>query len=91
MGFNLLLFLVIGVGYTCMYMSIRYTMASAGGVERKKHIIIARKMMIIVLTDFICWVPIIGMGGYTVLYHTGNFVMLVSYHMHGCVYIFICY
>ena len=60
--FNLVGFLVIGVGYSVMYISINRTMSLAGGAERKKQITIAKNMMIIVLTDFICWVPIIAMG-----------------------------
>jgi hypothetical protein len=61
-GFNFVGFMVIGIGYTIMYFSINKTMSLARGIERKKQITLAKNMMIIVLTDFVCWLPIIGMG-----------------------------
>ena len=61
-GFNLVGFLVIGIGYSVMYFSINRTMSMARGTERRKQITLAKNMMLIVLTDFACWLPIIGMG-----------------------------
>ncbi len=61
-GFNFIGFLVIGIGYSVMYISINNTMAMARGTERKKQIKLAKNMMIIVMTDFVCWLPIIAMG-----------------------------
>ncbi len=61
-GFNFVGFLIIGVGYTVMYISINKTVSMARGNERKKQIILAKNMMLIVLTDFACWLPIIAIG-----------------------------
>ncbi len=53
---------MIGMGYSIMYFSINRTMSLARGIERKKQITLAKNMMIIVMTDFVCWLPIIAMG-----------------------------
>ncbi len=39
-------------------------MSLARGTERKKQITLAKNMMLIVMTDFMCWLPIIAMGKY---------------------------
>ncbi len=79
-GFNFFGFLIIGVGYSIMYISINRTMSMARGNERKKQITLAKNMMLIVLTDFVCWLPIIAMGEYADIFCT-----LVAYHCYGCV------
>ena len=63
-GFNLVGFFVIALGYSVMYVAINRssTQATGGGLKRLQQITLARKMMIIVLTDFVCWLPIIAMG-----------------------------
>ena len=62
-GFNFLGFVVIALEYIIMYVAINKSSAKSGGsLQRRPQITIARKMMIIVLTDFLCWLPIIVMG-----------------------------
>ncbi len=63
-GINFIGFLIIGIGYTIMYISINRTMAMVRGTEKKKQITLAKNMMLIVMTDFVCWLPIIAMGEY---------------------------
>ncbi len=63
-GFNFVGFLIIGIGYTVMYISINNTMSMARGTERKKQITLAKNMMLIVMTDFVCWLPVIAIGEY---------------------------
>ncbi len=45
-----------------MYFSINKTMARAGSMDKRRQLLVARKMMLIILTDLLCWLPIIAIG-----------------------------
>ena len=55
-------FIMIAVLYCHMYNEIQSSAAKFAKKDRSKQISIARKMMMIVLTDFCCLVPISIMG-----------------------------
>ena len=65
LGFNLVGFLVIIISYIIMYISVQRTTRVTGGMEKRKQIALARRILLVVLTDFACWIPIIAMGRYT--------------------------
>jgi len=54
MGFNAICFLVILVCYMCMFVSIR-----ASHSWNSKDTVVAKRMALLVFTDFFCWAPII--------------------------------
>ena len=56
-GLNLLSFMLIFVAYSTMRHKI-----SQGMLNKKKEKTVTQRMMLIVLTDFCCWVPINVMG-----------------------------
>ncbi|XP_077994829.1 relaxin receptor 2-like [Glandiceps talaboti] len=58
---NLLSFIMIFVGYVVMFVVVRRTSQAAGSVSRRETAL-ARRMTFIVMTDFMCWVPIIVMS-----------------------------
>ncbi|ELT91079.1 hypothetical protein CAPTEDRAFT_74096, partial [Capitella teleta] len=60
-GLNLLAFLFIFFAYGYMYTRIKSS-SKAVGNKRSQEMTIARKMTLIVLTDFCCWFPINIMG-----------------------------
>ncbi|XP_064641999.1 uncharacterized protein LOC135496567 [Lineus longissimus] len=67
LGLNLLAFMIIAVTYGWMYLVIRRAAEMMKGkATRKKgenqEMAIARKMALIILTDFACWMPIIILG-----------------------------
>ncbi|XP_070571404.1 relaxin receptor 2-like [Ptychodera flava] len=62
---NLLSFTVIFACYVFMYMQIRLVSKASSVNSRarqKESVTIAKRMAVIVLTDFFCWVPISVMG-----------------------------
>ena len=56
-GLNLLTFMLIFVAYSSIPHKI-----SQGMLDKKKEKMVTQRMMLIVLTDFCCWVPINVMG-----------------------------
>ena len=46
---------------------IKQSGKAAGSDERKRELAAARKMTLIVATDFCCWIPINLMGTYIIL------------------------
>ena len=59
---NFVLFAFIGVGQIVIYTAIRKTSASSGSRNREREMAVARRLFLIVLTDFCCWFPIGLMG-----------------------------
>ena len=54
---------MIAIGYLAMYFAVTQSSAKAkAGMQHRQQIILARNMLLIVVTDFICWLPIICMG-----------------------------
>lgn len=61
-GLNLCSFIFIFLAYSYMYSIIKASGAELGNDQKQREMAAARKMTIIVLTDFCCWVPINIMG-----------------------------
>nr|KAG5710316.1 hypothetical protein BaRGS_009032 [Batillaria attramentaria] len=59
---NFVLFLFIGAGQVFIFYSIRRAGSKAGTTRRHQETAIARRLFLIVLTDFLCWFPIGLMG-----------------------------
>ena len=58
-GLNLACFLVVGFCYTAVLIFVRLSSKRAGqGAISNKEIHMAKKLFLLVLTDFCCWVPI---------------------------------
>ncbi|XP_070205907.1 G-protein coupled receptor GRL101-like [Littorina saxatilis] len=55
---NLVLFLVIAVGQASVFWSIRTNTMSAGTSKKSQEIRIARRLITVVVSDFLCWFPI---------------------------------
>ena len=62
LAMNCFSFAVIFVSYIWMFMVAKRTRAAARSPEMRKDHAMARRMTLIVLTDFCCWVPIIILG-----------------------------
>ncbi len=62
LALNAVSFLLIFVSYVWMFMVARETRAAARSPQMKTERAMARRMTLIVLTDFCCWVPIILLG-----------------------------
>ena len=59
---NFILFVLIGVGQIFIYHTIRSSSQAAQKDSRKQEVAIARRLLLIVFTDFCCWFPIGLMG-----------------------------
>ncbi|CAG5122918.1 unnamed protein product, partial [Candidula unifasciata] len=59
---NLVSFLVIAASYIWMFIVAKETRSAVRGPENKSDLAMARRMTLIVMTDFVCWVPIIFLG-----------------------------
>nr|KAG5710317.1 hypothetical protein BaRGS_009033 [Batillaria attramentaria] len=59
---NFVLFLFIGAGQVFIFYSIRRAGSKAGTTRRHQETAIARRLFLIVFTDFLCWFPIGLMG-----------------------------
>ncbi|KAL8566852.1 hypothetical protein ACOMHN_008709 [Nucella lapillus] len=59
---NFIIFLFIAVGQVLIYGAIQQARAAARSGHRGKDLTIARRLLLIVLTDFCCWFPIGAMG-----------------------------
>ena len=59
---NFVLFAFIGFGQIVIYTAICKTSASTGSQNRDRERAVARRLFLIVLTDFCCWFPIGLMG-----------------------------
>nr|KAG5693292.1 hypothetical protein BaRGS_011613 [Batillaria attramentaria] len=59
---NFLLFVLIGVGQLLIYHAVRKSSMASRSNRRKQDVAIARRLSLIVFTDFCCWFPIGLMG-----------------------------
>nr|KAG5709114.1 hypothetical protein BaRGS_028570 [Batillaria attramentaria] len=66
---NFFLFLLIGAGQLFIYHAIRNTPMASKTLRRKQDMAIARRLFLIVFSDFCCWFPI-GLMGLLVFYGT---------------------
>ncbi|XP_064630861.1 G-protein coupled receptor GRL101-like [Lineus longissimus] len=67
LGLNLDAFMIIAVLYTWMYVIIKRSVdmmkhKTSRKKGENKELVVARKMALIILTDFACWMPIIILG-----------------------------
>ncbi len=61
-GINLFVFIFILLAYGYIYYVIKHPRLVLTGNQKKREMAAARKMTLIILTDFCCWVPINIMG-----------------------------
>ena len=59
---NFVLFVFIGVGQLLIYHAVRRAGAAVGSERRQQDMAIARRLFLIVFTDFCCWFPIGVLG-----------------------------
>ena len=62
LGINLLCFFVVAVSYVAIFIIVKQTSKSAGKSRTDQEITLAIRMGAIVITDFMCWVPIVVIG-----------------------------
>ena len=60
--FNFLLFLLIGAGQLLIYRAVRRAGSAAGSHRRAQDMSIARRLFLVVFSDFCCWFPIGALG-----------------------------
>ena len=56
--FNFVLFLLIAVGQAAIYWSVKRNSLTTETSKRSRDLMIARRLLTIVVTDFLCWFPI---------------------------------
>ena len=56
--FNLVLFVLIATGQAMIYWTIRTTSMAKASTRKTKDLAIARRLVSVVLSDFLCWFPI---------------------------------
>ncbi len=61
-AFNFAVFMFIFLAYAYMYNFIKESSLASGNDAKKREMAAAKKMTLIVITDFLCWVPINIMG-----------------------------
>ena len=61
-GVNFVAFLFIFIAYVLMYWTVKKSSTAARSRNTKKEAAMARKLLFIVLTDFVCWMPVILIG-----------------------------
>lgn len=62
LALNFVLFLVIFVSYLWMFVVAKRTHSAARSTQMKNDRAMAKRMTLIVMTDFFCWIPIILLG-----------------------------
>ena len=62
LGINLLCFFIVAVSYVAIFIIVKQTSKSAGKSRTDQEITLAIRMGAIVITDFMCWVPIVVIG-----------------------------
>ena len=60
--FNLVLFLLIATGQAMIYWTIRTTSMAQSSTRKTKDLTIARRLVSVVVSDFLCWFPIGFLG-----------------------------
>ncbi|XP_041453757.1 relaxin receptor 2-like [Lytechinus variegatus] len=84
-GVNLIIFFIILMCYVIMFMEVRKSTQSVGNATiRNREIKVARKMALIVGTDFACWMPVIIMG---ILTQSGLVVLPTSLYAWCVIFI----
>ena len=66
-GFNFLAFLFIAVGQVAIYRSMMNTSVLRDKIRAAQEMQVARRLSLIVLTDFCCWFPVCLMGEFVVI------------------------
>ena len=66
-GLNFVSFVYILVAYIVMFMTVKNTSKKVGSTSMKRESQMARRMLFIILTDFLCWMPVILIGLLSVL------------------------
>ena len=61
-GLNFVLFMLIGAGQACIYRAIHNTPMAGRSQRHRQDAAIARRLFLIVFTDFCCWFPVGVMG-----------------------------
>ena len=61
-GLNFVSFAYILVAYIVMFMTVKNTSKKARSTNMKRESQMARRMFFIILTDFLCWMPVILIG-----------------------------
>ena len=56
---NSIAFLIIALGYVLIYCSVQSSRQKTGRHSSEENVRLARKITLIILTDFVCWMPII--------------------------------
>ena len=64
-GINGASFLLILILYIWMFVSVKKTRAGVNCTKLKNDLRLARKMLLIVVTDACCWIPVIALGIYS--------------------------
>ena len=59
---NFVLFVFIIAGQVCIYHAVRNASTAAGSRRHQQDMVIARRLFLVVFTDFCCWFPIGLMG-----------------------------
>ena len=67
---NGIAFLVISILYLAMFISAKKTRAAARSVQLKDDLALAKKMILIVGTDALCWIPTILVGIFSLIGNT---------------------
>ena len=62
LGVNLLCFFIVAVSYVAIFVIVKQTTRNAFKSRRDQEITLAIRMGAIVITDFMCWVPIVVIG-----------------------------
>ena len=61
-GLNFVSFVYILVAYIVMFMTVKNTSKKVRSTNMNREWQMARRMLFIILTDFLCWMPVILMG-----------------------------
>ena len=61
-GLNFVSFVYILVAYIVMFMTVKSTSKKVRSANMKRESQMARRMLFIILTDFLCWMPVILIG-----------------------------
>ncbi|XP_071486618.1 G-protein coupled receptor GRL101-like [Diadema antillarum] len=84
-GINLLSFIFIVVCYVVMFVKVsRSSKVKTNSASRSREIKVARRMAILIGTDFACWMPIILMG---ILSQTGTVEIPITLYAWSAIFI----
>lgn len=80
-GLNFVTFVLVAVGQLSIFVEVRKSagIAKSAATSRKRDLKVARNLLLVVATDFLCWFPIGVMGNLLTFLNNGRKNVIILY------------